>query len=142
MLNAIRICFDFALLRNAVGLKKKKNLRHFFLNIANKTNCDLFAQIFLRFVSAALFGSSFDWLTVLSVSLMIGQSYHFGFKCYDIQLKTILFVNVNNCTYTCESMSATSRLSLLRCLLTKLCSDCQKKEVNLFYCKVKWSKVK
>ncbi len=78
MSKVIRVCIGFALLRLVIGLKIT---RHFLSQSEVKpqpivTRLRTFSRASCR---QHVFASSFDWLTGLSVSFVIGQSRNFGF---------------------------------------------------------------
>ena len=55
-----------------------------------KTNRNSLAQVFPRFTSAHVFTTSFNWFNGLSVSFVIGQSDHFGFRFTILKFKTAI----------------------------------------------------
>jgi len=74
----IRICFGFALLRYAIGLK---NSRHFVIQSEVKpkpivTRSHTFFRALCQLHELAM---SFDWFTRLFVSRVIGHSDYFDF---------------------------------------------------------------
>ena len=72
VLKEVRVCFGFALLHLAIGLKKSRH----FLNQSELDTLLPFSRVLRRL---HVFASSFDWFTGLSVSFVIGQSDYFGF---------------------------------------------------------------
>ena len=85
------MCFGFALLRAATGLKKIPPLSP-LINISSKTetNCTLFILFSRALHPLHVFASSSDWFTVSLASIVIGQRVPLKFKCYNTQLKTAL----------------------------------------------------
>ncbi len=72
-------CFGFALLRLVIG-KKKKKFAPLSQPIRHETKSNRDSLTFSRASCLQhVFASSFDWLTGLSVSFVIGQSNYFAF---------------------------------------------------------------
>ena len=80
-----RKVIGFASLRFMIGLK---NSRHFFIQSEVTSNPTVFSRVLRQL---HLTTSSFDWLTGLSVSLVIGQSDNFRFGFTTLQKYNVYF---------------------------------------------------
>lgn len=100
MYKEVRVCSGSPLLLLVIALKNaqvprfsaSKRLRPcIFSTNQNKTetNCDSLAHVFSRFLLATCISSSFNWFTVLSVFIVIGQGDYFGFGFTTLSRKSL-----------------------------------------------------
>ena len=80
MSKVIRVCFGFALPRSVIcGQAELAPLSQPIRSKTRKTNRELHARIFPRFMPSHVIASNSDWFFALFASVVIGQSNCFGF---------------------------------------------------------------